>query len=138
TLYGTAIAAVFYILCTTAVMGIIPAEALARSNAPFADAAKVLWGGWAGYLIAFAAIVSCFGALNGWILMSGQFPQAAARDNLFPKLFEKESDRGTPAMGLVFSSVVGTVLILMNYGHSLVSTFNVIILIATFFTLVPY
>jgi APA family basic amino acid/polyamine antiporter len=138
TLYGTVIAAVFYILCTTAVMGIIPAASLVHSGAPFADAAQRLWGGWAGKLIAAAAMISCFGALNGWILMSGQFPQAAARDDLFPQLFAKESERGTPTSGLVFSSVIGTVLILMNYGHSLVSTFNVIILIATFFTLVPY
>jgi APA family basic amino acid/polyamine antiporter len=138
TLYGTAIAAVFYILCTTAVMGIIPAAALARSNAPFADAARLLWGGWAGDLIALAAIISCFGALNGWILMSGQFPQAAARDNLFPKLFARESRRGTPSQGLVFSTVVATLLIVMNYRRSLVSMFDVAILIATFFTLVPY
>jgi APA family basic amino acid/polyamine antiporter len=138
TLYGTVIAAVFYILCTTAVMGIIPAASLEHSNAPFADAAKLLWGGWAGDLIALAAIISCFGALNGWILMSGQFPQAAARDKLFPKVFARELDRGTPALGLVFSSIVGTVLILMNFNHGLVETFNVIILIATFFTLVPY
>ena len=138
TIYGTVIAAVFYILCTTAVMGIIPAESLVHSGAPFADAAQRLWGGWAGKLIAGAAVISCFGALNGWILMSGQFPQAAARDNLFPRLFVKESARGTPTLGLLFSSGIGTVLILMNYGHSLVSTFNIIILIATFFTLVPY
>jgi APA family basic amino acid/polyamine antiporter len=138
TLYGTIIAAVFYILCTTAVMGIIPAASLAHSNAPFADAAKLLWGGWAGNLIALAAIISCFGALNGWILMSGQFPQAAARDKLFPRLFARELDRGTPALGLIFSSIVGTVLILMNYNHGLVETFNVIVLIAVFFTLVPY
>jgi basic amino acid/polyamine antiporter, APA family len=138
TLYGTAIAAALYILCTTAVMGIIPAGSLAHSNAPFADAAKLLWGGWAGNLIAVAAIISCFGALNGWILMSGQFPQAAARDNLFPKLLARESDRGTPVPGLIFSSIVATLLILMNYSRSLVDTFNVTILIATFFTLVPY
>jgi basic amino acid/polyamine antiporter, APA family len=138
TLYGTVISAVFYILCTTAVMGIIPAGSLVHSNAPFADAAKLIWGGWAGNLIAAAAIISCFGALNGWILMSGQFPQAAARDNLFPKLFAKESNRGTPAPGLVVSSVIATLLILMNYNRGLVDTFNIIILIATFFTLVPY
>ena len=138
TFYGTLIAAAFYILCTTAVMGIIPAGSLVHSNAPFADAAKLVWGGWAGNLIALAASISCFGALNGWILVSGQFPQAAARDNLFPRLFAKDSVRGTPTSGLVVSSVIGTVLIVMNYGHSLVSTFNVIILIATFFTLVPY
>jgi APA family basic amino acid/polyamine antiporter len=138
TLYGTVIAAVFYILCTTAVMGIIPAASLEHSNAPFADAAKLLWGGWAGNLIALAAIVSCFGALNGWILMSGQFPQAAARDKLLPRLFTQESGRGTPALGLVFSSIIGSLLIAMNYDRGLVSTFQVIILIATFFTLVPY
>jgi APA family basic amino acid/polyamine antiporter len=138
TLYGTAIAAVFYILCTTAVMGIIPAAELTRSNAPFADAARLLWGGWAGDLIALAAIISCFGALNGWILMSGQFPQAAARDNLFPRLFAKDSRRGVPTQGLVFSTVVATLLIGMNYRRSLVSMFDVAILIATFFTLVPY
>ncbi|MGH8319552.1 MAG: amino acid permease [Steroidobacteraceae bacterium] len=138
TLYGTAIAAVFYILCTTAVMGIIPAASLVHSNAPFADAAKLLWGGWAGNLIALAAIISCFGALNGWILMSGQFAQAAARDNLFPRLFAKELDRGTPALGLVLSSILATLLILMDYRRGLVATFNIIILIATFFTLVPY
>jgi len=138
TLWGTGIAAALYILCTTAVMGIIPAGALAHSNAPFADAAKLIWGGWAGKLIAAAAIVSCFGALNGWILMSGQFPQAAARDNLFPKLLARESARGAPIAGLVFSSIVATLLILMNFSSDLVTLFNVVILIATFFTLVPY
>ena len=138
TLYGTVIAAAVYILCTTAVMGIIPAGSLAHSNAPFADAAKLIWGGWAGNLIAIAAIISCFGALNGWILMSGQFPQAAARDKLFPKMFARELDRGTPAVGLAFSTLVATALIVMNFSRGLVDTFNVIILIATFFTLVPY
>ncbi len=138
TLLGTGLAAVFYIACTTAVMGVIPAGSLAHSNAPFADAAKLLWGGWAGYLIAFAAVVSCFGALNGWILMAGQFPQAVAADNLFPKLFAREGRRGTPAPGLLFSTVIATIMIVMNYNHGLVSTFNVMILIATFFTLVPY
>jgi APA family basic amino acid/polyamine antiporter len=138
TLWGTGIAAALYILCTTAVMGIIPAGALAHSNAPFADAAKLIWGSWAGKLIAAAAIVSCFGALNGWILMSGQFPQAAARDNLFPQLLARESARGAPIPGLVFSSIVATLLILMNFSSDLVTLFNVVILIATFFTLVPY
>ena len=138
TLLGTGLAAVFYIACTTAVMGVIPSGSLAHSNAPFADAAKLLWGGWAGHLIAFAAVVSCFGALNGWILMAGQFPQAVAADKLFPKLFAREGRRGTPAPGLLFSTAIATVLIVMNYSRGLVSTFNVIILIATFFTLVPY
>jgi basic amino acid/polyamine antiporter, APA family len=135
---GTGIAAVFYILCTTAVMGIIPAGSLAQSNAPFADAAKLLWGGWAGNLIAAAAIISCFGALNGWILVSGQFPQAAARDRLFPQLLATEGSRGTPMASLVLSSIIATIAILTTCRRGLVGMFNVMILIATFYTLVPY
>ena len=138
TLLGTIIAAAFYIVCTTVVMGVIPAHMLAHSNAPFADAAKLLWGSWAGYLIAAAAMISCFGALNGWILMQGQFPQAVANDGLFPKLFARESRRHTPTLGLLLSSVLATILILMNYSHGLVAMFTILILISTFFVLVPY
>jgi len=138
TMLGTIIAAAFYIVCTTVVMGIIPSETLAHSNAPFADAAKLLWGSWAGYVIAAAAIISCFGALNGWILMQGQFPQAVAKDGLFPKLFARESRRRTPTIGLLISSVVASVLILMNYSHGLVAMFTTIILVSTFWVLVTY
>ena len=145
TLLGTVIAGVFYIVCTTVVMGIIPSESLVHSNAPFADAARLLWGDWAGYLIAGAALVSCFGALNGWILMQGQLPQAVANNGLFPKVLAKESKFGTPVVALVVSSVLASVLILMSLGSSLgglgqalVQMFNILILITTFFTLVPY
>lgn len=138
TMIGTIIAAVFYIASTTVIMGIIPSTSLAHSNAPFADAAKLLWGNWAGYLIAGAALVSCFGALNGWILMQGQLPQAVARDGLFPKVLARESRFGTPVVALVVSSILATLLILANYSHGLVAMFNIIILLTTFFTLVPY
>ncbi|HEV2212096.1 MAG TPA: amino acid permease, partial [Gammaproteobacteria bacterium] len=147
TMLGTIIAGVFYIVCTTVVMGIIPAEVLSTSTAPFADAAKLLWGSWAGYVIAAAALVSCFGALNGWILMQGQLPQAVANNGLFPKALGKESRFGTPAFALVLSSVLASVLILMSlgsslgggdFGQTLVKMFTILILITTFFTLVPY
>ncbi|MGB9428527.1 MAG: amino acid permease [Gammaproteobacteria bacterium] len=138
TILGTVIAAVFYIVCTTVVMGLIPSATLAHSTAPFADAAKLIWGNWGGYVIAAAALISCFGALNGWILMQGQFPQAVANDGLFPRFFARESRRGTPAVGLAVSSVLGTLLILMNYSHGLVGMFNIIVLLDTFFVLVPY
>src|SRR5579859_3351390 len=147
TLLGTVIAGVFYIVCTSVVMGIIPADALSKSNAPFADAAALLWGGWAGKLIAATALISCFGALNGWILMQGQLPQAVANNGLFPKALAKESRFGTPVVALVVSSLIASGLLLMSYvgsalngglGQVLVQMFNILILITTFFTLVPY
>ncbi len=138
TLLGTLIAAAVYIITTVAVMGIIAPADLVESTAPFADAAAVIWGGWGRGLIAAGAAVSCFGALNGWVLISGQVPRAAALDHLLPRPLHRLNARGTPAVGLVFSSGVATVLIAMNYTRGLVETFTFLILLATLSTLMPY
>src|SRR5678815_398849 len=58
TVIGTLLAALIYILGTTVVMGVIPLETLAKSSAPFADAASAMWGEWAAVLISLAAIIS--------------------------------------------------------------------------------
>lgn len=138
TIIGTTVAALVYILGTVAVMGIIPAETLANSTAPFADAAREMYGAWAGRVVAIGAIISTFGALNGWILLQGQIPLAAARDRLFPVSFGRLSKRGVPVFGLVASSVLVTVLMAMNYTATLVEQFSFIVLLATLTTLVPY
>jgi APA family basic amino acid/polyamine antiporter len=64
TILGTLAAAVVYLLGTVAVMGVIPPAALARSTAPFADAASSMWGVWAADAVAAGAAIACFGALN--------------------------------------------------------------------------
>jgi APA family basic amino acid/polyamine antiporter len=138
TIVGTLATAVVYVLGTVAVMGVIPSAELASSNAPFAEAARSLWGGWAFYAVGMGAVISCFGALNGWLLLQGQIPFAAARDGLFPAAFAKLSPFGTPTFGLIFSSVLGSILLAMNYNRSLVEQFTFIILLATLNTLVPY
>jgi len=138
TILGTLAAAAVYILGSVAVMGVIPAAALKTSTAPFADAAKAIWGEWAGYAVAAGAAISCFGALNGWILLQGQLPRAAAIDGLFPALFKRLSTRGTPVAGLAVSSVLITVLVVTNYTRGLVGMFTFIILLATLTTLFPY
>jgi basic amino acid/polyamine antiporter, APA family len=138
TLLGTSIAGFVYILGTIAVMGVIPPAQLGASNAPFADAAVKMWGPWAGTFVALGAVVSCFGAINGWLLLQGQIPLAAARDRLFPEAFGKVSRFNTPAFGLVFSSILASILLVMNYNKSLVQQFTFIILLATLNTLVPY
>ena len=138
TLLGTVIAAVVYIACTTAVLGVLPAAELAKSQAPFADAGRLLWGGWAGWLIAGAAAVSSFGALNGWILIAGQFPQAVADDGLFPRLFARESSRGTPALGLLVAAVITSLMVLANYTRGMVAMFTFIVLLSTLSIVVAY
>ena len=138
TVLGTVSAATVYILGTVAVMGIIAPRMLAHTTAPFADAASAIWGNWAAYAVAAGAAISCFGALNGWILLQGQIPYAVAKDGLFPGPFGRLSGRGTPVVGIVVSSVLATVLISLSYTRGLVEQFTFIILLSTLTSLVPY
>lgn len=138
TLLGTAIAAVVYIACTTAVMGLLPESVLAHSQAPFADAARLLWGNWAGWLIAGVAAISCFGAVNGWTLIAGQFPQAVARDGLFPNVFARDSRFGTPAPALLISAAINSAFVLANFSHGMVALFTFMVLLTTLSTVVAY
>ena len=138
TILGTAIAAAIFILSTSAVMGIIAPADLSVSTAPFADAAGSIWGEGGRLLIGAGATIACFGALNGWILLSGQLPRAAALDGLLPAAFGRLSPRGTPSFGLVFAACVATVLIAMNYTRGLVQAFTFLILLSTLATLLAY
>jgi basic amino acid/polyamine antiporter, APA family len=138
TIVGTAVTAVVYILGTFVVFGVLGSAAAAKSGAPFSDAAKIMWGSAGGHIITICALAATFGALNGWILIQGQIPFAAARDRVFPKPFQRQTASGSPWVGLVVSSVLVTGLVFMNYNASLVSQFTFIILLATLTTLIPY
>lgn len=139
TILGTGITTVLYIVATVAIMGIIPAATLAESTSPFADAAGVAFGGGWDKVIALVALVSTFGALNGWIMLQGRVPLAAAEDGMFPAAFARvHGERRTPVFGLVVSSVLVSALLLMNYTKGLADAFEFVILLATLTTLVPY
>jgi APA family basic amino acid/polyamine antiporter len=139
TLIGTLVTTLVYIVAIVAIFGILPTSQLAGSSSPFADAAHAMWGGSWGNVIAVVALVSTLGALNGWILLQGRIPLAAAEDGLFPKQFAKvHGKRRTPVFGLVVSSVLLTGLMFTYYNSSLVDVFTQVILLATLTTLVPY
>lgn len=138
TLIGTLIAVVVSVASTAGVMGILSHETLSNTTAPFADAARQLFGDRAAGFVAIAAAISVLGALNGWTLLQGQLPVAVAIDGLFPKWFGRLSARGTPVNATVAGGVLATILILANYSRSLVALFTFVIQLATLSTLVPY
>ena len=143
TVFGTVIVAAVYIFSTIGVLGALPPSVLAASPAPYADAAAAMWGNWAFYVVTVGAIISGFGALNGFILLQGQVPMAVARDRLFPERFGRLSSAGVPAFGCVVSSILATLVLMSHFGGrggagALADVYNGIILLATFTTLVPY
>jgi len=138
TLLGTMLVAAVYILSSVAIMGLIPQEELMRSDAPFSDAAGRLFGEYGRYIVAAGAAISTFGALNGWILVQGQMPAAAAADGVLPAWFGKKNYKGVPAGSLVSSSVLITGLLVLNFSGRLSDVFESIILLSTTTVLIGY
>ena len=138
TMAGTLVTIVVYIMSSIAIMGIIPPDVLSQSNAPFADAAGVFWGDWAKYIVAAGAVIATLGALNGWILIQGQIPMAAAQDTLFPKIFGKTNTHGAPISGIILSSILASILMGLNYTKGLIEAFTFMMKLSTLSVLTPY
>lgn len=138
TMTGTLITIFVYVFSSAAIMGIIPATTLAQSTAPFADAAAIFAGESAKYWVAGGAVISTLGALNGWILIQGQIPMAAAQDHLFPKIFGKTNQHGSPAIGIFLSSILVSILMMLNYTESLVQAFTFMMTLSTLSVITPY
>jgi APA family basic amino acid/polyamine antiporter len=139
TMIGTIAVTIVYLVTTVAIMGVVPRGELAGSSSPFALAAGQMFGGSWDKVIALVAMVATFGALNGWIILQGRVPLAAAEDGLFPTRFAHvHGQRRTPVFGIVVSSLLVSALMLMNYTKGLVDAFTFVILLATLTTLVPY
>ena len=138
TMLGTLITTMVYILSTIVLFGILPADEIQNSSAPFAAAAEQFGGGFYGYFVAAGAAVAAIGALNGWILISGQIPMASARDQLFPRIFRKENERGAPGVGIFIGSLLTSLVMLLNFSEKLVDQFEFLVLLTTLTCLVPY
>jgi arginine:agmatine antiporter len=140
TMLGIGVACVLYVLGTAVVMGVVPRAQLTNSGAPFADAARLMWGGWASVSVSIAIAVSSIGALNGWTLLMGQVPMAAAQDGLFPKRFGRRSARGVPATGVIISAAFATVLVLaaVGGGGGFAKAYELVVSLATVTAVIPY
>jgi APA family basic amino acid/polyamine antiporter len=93
----------------------------------------------AAMIISIAAIVAGLGTLNGWLLVSGRVPVSAAQDGMLPLRMGSIHPRfGTPAVALVVSTLVGSVMLLMILSSTLLETFNFLVLLAVWATLVPH
>jgi APA family basic amino acid/polyamine antiporter len=140
TILGTIATAVVYMLSLTAVFGIVPTAKLANATAPFSDAVNTMFGGtWAGNVMAIAVIISGFGALNGWTMICAEMPLAAANDGLFPERFKHMSKKGVPAYGIIASTVLASVAIVINYlGSSGATVFTTLVLMTGITAAIPY
>lgn len=77
TICGVLLAALLYLSACTALTGLLPAAALAKSSAPFADATGRLFGAGFGLAVALCAALKASGTLGGWILLTAESARLA-------------------------------------------------------------
>jgi APA family basic amino acid/polyamine antiporter len=138
TIAGTLIVGLLYLATATPVTLFMTSASVAASNAPFATFVSHFWNPAAGSLIALFAAISCIGALNGLVLISGEFPLAWARDGVFPQFFGKVSKNGIAVRGQILSSALATLLVASNYTKSLAGLFAFMALLSTAAALILY
>ena len=85
TMVGTGLSAVVSIIATCAVVLMLPAASVMASKAPISDFIAVSWGHVAGGFVAVCAVISCFGCLNGFLLIGGELPVAMADAGTLPR-----------------------------------------------------
>lgn len=138
TVVGVLLAAVCYVLSSSAIMGIIPNKELVSSSAPFSQAVSIALGSTAGKIVALCAAVGCLGSLAGWTLLVGQTAQAAAKDGLFAGIFARVNRRGVPSAGLAIVAGIMTLQVLAMMSPTASEQFGKIASIAVIMTLLPY
>jgi APA family basic amino acid/polyamine antiporter len=138
TLFGTLIAGLVYVAASGAIFLLLPAEVAARSSAPFADLVARYWGGAAGTSVVAFAVISCLGALNGWVLLQGEVPLSLAHRGIFPAWFKALNSHGMPVRAQLVGAALSCGLIAANYTRGLTDLFGFMALLATAATLVLY
>ena len=138
TIIGTLATGLLYLIVCSAIALMLPAAAVATSEAPFALFAETYWGhGPAMWIAAFAA-VSALGALNGWTLIQAEQPARLAEQGLLPAWFARTNRHGTPAAALLLSSAIATVCVILNSSKSTAEMFTFMAVLSTSVTLWLY
>jgi APA family basic amino acid/polyamine antiporter len=126
-----------YLSASAAVMFLVSPEQLARSTAPFSDAARA-FGPWGGHFVAAGALVATAGTLNGLIFSCGQMPMAIALDKLAPSWLAATTKGGAPHLSLWLSSALASVFLLLNYSRGFIGAFTFLLMMATALGLIYY
>ncbi|MBO9518458.1 MAG: amino acid permease [Porphyrobacter sp.] len=131
TMWGTGLTGVLYLTVCSAIALMLPEAIAASSPAPFASFVERYWSAGPAALIAVFAVISCVGALNGWVLMQGEMTRSMAARGMLPGWLAGTDGKGTPRRGLLVSSVIASLFALVNASRSLQGLFEFLLLLST-------
>jgi len=135
---GTMLVGLLYLLSSSGVTLLLPADAVEASPAPYADVFAAYGGETVVMAAAFAIGVSAFGALNCLILATGELGFAMAKRRQLPAIMAKIRGANTPVVAQAAGSALAILLVLSNSSRTTAGLFTFIILLSTSGILVVY
>ncbi|PID37654.1 MAG: arginine-ornithine antiporter [Pseudomonadales bacterium] len=93
-------------------------------------------GDWGAAFISIGLIISLFGALLSWIMLSGEILDSAAKDETMPAIFHKQNKNGVPANALWVSNGAIQLFLIITLFSS--SSYLDLLYLATSMILIPY
>ena len=135
---GVLLAAACYIVTTNVMFGIVPAQELANSEAPFGYVYSVLLGGTAGKVVVAMVLINDFGSLIGWQFTVGNVFKAAADAKEFPRIFGWVNSYSAPVAGMIIITLVQSILALVTVSPSLIKQYEILVDLAVVTNVIPY
>lgn len=135
---GAVFVGLMYLISSSAVMLLLPADQIAASPAPYADAIAQQWGERSALLAALAIAISAFGALNCLIFATGELAYAMGLRGDLPAAIARTGRDNIPYVAHMIGGAMTILLILANSTKATASLFAFVILLSTAAILVVY
>jgi arginine:agmatine antiporter len=124
TLGGLGIATVIYIAASAALMGMLPAAALAKSSAPFADAFVPVLGAAFGGAVALCAMLKASGTLAATVLLTVESAESESVLG-WTRTASPASHRASFA-NLMFTGALTSLLVILSVSPTLARQFTIV------------
>src|SRR5215210_4403454 len=111
---GVTFVVLLYLVAGTAIQMLLPADVVAASPAPFADALVSRWGNGAATFAALGIAVAAIGCLNGLILATGELGYAMSLRGDLPRFMARTRGVNTPVVSQVLGSGLSVILLLVK------------------------
>ena len=101
---GVLAVALLYLLINAALLHVLPMSALAQSNLPAADAARLLVGERGGQVINVVALIALLGVTNTVVMAAPRILFGLGRDGFMPAVVAEVNAGGTPLPALLITT----------------------------------
>lgn len=137
TVFGLVCIVAIYMIVMVVALGILPRAQMANLPDPSLSYVFAHAIGPIGAVITMLGLlVSVFGSLLGWTIITAEMPSSVAKDGLMPRFLAKENANGTPTYAIFFTTLITQAWLLFSYFNH--SDYRFLYSLASTSGLIPY